>query len=136
MALYAFSLKKQDTNEKTFTFAGCSSCDKDGCKPFDWYKTMTVTNKDVLIFYKDSDQTDRIQNLMSQPNMECTIVSNKGFAFDCHSTTFYSANNYFTKSYSFDGKKSLVHKNTSELNGHSSTIKFTCVINENSFLTF
>lgn len=66
---------------------------------------MLVTKENILLFGK-AVEGERILDLMSQENMECTIVPSRNFSFDCKKIKAYT-NATSINSYNFDGKKSL-----------------------------
>ena len=85
------------------------------CEPSNYHKTLLITNDKILLFSEKNGE----QKILEKPertNEKCTIVKEKGYAFDCRDNSPLEYNGIsLSFSTRFDGKNK--YTSTSGLSG-------------------
>jgi hypothetical protein len=89
---------------KELSFKTCTSCSSGKCVSTNYQNTLLISNDKILTIFN----IDGIQKIVKWPDGEdekCTIVKEKGYAFECKKDSAHSYNGISnSSSIKFDGK--------------------------------
>lgn len=98
--------------EKEFKVSSCLSCSSDGCKNNNDITGFKVTSNQVLVFAR-IEGVERIFSYPTSSEMQCVILRERNFSFDCKVHTIYQWGGSFSSDLVFDGKSRLTMSSSS-----------------------